>query len=239
MKHILFFISCCALFGCKKQGSLDCKLVSIQSQLPITGITKTYEYDDKGRIVKTVTPSITETVKYYPGSITITDQYLMSTYYLNSSGLAASSKISSIIPIPGQIGWDNNYSYNATGYLIQTRSIFSRLENGNLVRDTGFISFTIVNGNVTEYWSGNVLNNTYEYTTLEAKENMAFTTHPLYQWPFLGKASKNLMSRMTGLPQGPSIFEYVLDAEKNIIERKEYRSGSPGAAILYYTYQCD
>jgi len=239
MKLLLFFIFCCALFSCKKQGSRDCKLISIQGQLPIAGITKTYEYDDNGRIVKTVTPSITEAVKYYPDSITITDRYLLSTYYLNSSGLATSSKITYTIPIPGEIGWDNDYSYNADGYLIQARNIFSRMENGNLVKDTGFITFTIVNGNITEYWNGNVLVNTYEYTTLEAKENMAFTTHPLYQWPFLGKASKNLMSRMTGLPQGPSTFDYVFDGEKNIIERKEFRSGSPGAAILYYTYQCD
>ena len=142
--------------------------------------------------------------------------------------MATISKSRSSFPDPNQTTSEANYTYNTEGYLIQVRSIYSRLVNGITTTDSFNARFTIQKGNITEFWSSNLIQSTYEYTNLEAKENMAFTTHPSDLWPFLGRPSKNLISRMTS-SNGPSTFEYEFDDEKNIIKRKEFK-GLPWAS---------
>ena len=235
MRNLLYIIICCASFSCKKQSDAECKLTSIQSGT-ILPTTTTYEYDQQGRIVK-VTGPLPSSLTYHPDSVVVVDASSITTYFIASSGLATTSKTRFSFPHPTQMTSENNYTYNTERYLIQVQAISSQLVNGITIRDTFIARFTIQNWNVTEYWTNNVLQNAYEYTNQEAKENMAFTTHPLYQWSFLGRPSKNLMSRMSS-SNGPSTFEYEFDAKKNIIIRKEFK-GLPGSAISYYNYQCD
>ena len=237
MRNLLYFLFCCALFcSCKKQSDRNCQLTSVQSG-DISPTITTYEYDQQGRIVKVTVTSVPISLTYYSDSIVVDNASWIITYNIASSGLATTSKIRFLFPNPNQMTSEDNYTYDAEGYLIQARNISSQLVNGITIRDTFNARFTIQNGNITEYWSNNVKIGAYEYTNLIAKENMAFTTHPIYQWPFLGRFSKNLMSSMTS-SNGPSTFEYEFDDEKNIIKRKEFK-GLPGPAISYYNYLCD
>ena len=237
MRNLLYFLFCCALLSCKKRGSRNCKLVSIEKGFFPPEKT-TYEYDQQGRIIKMIGPPGTTVVTYYSDSIVVTDPSTITTYYIASSDLAATSKSRSSFPNQSQPTSEYNYTYNTEGYLIQMGGVYSRLVNGITTRDTFNWSFTIQNGNITEYRSGNVIVGSYQYTNLIAKENIAFTNQPVYQWPFLGKFSRNLISNMPTFT-GSVRFEYEFDAESNIIKRKEFHTGSPGNAISYYNYQCD
>ena len=237
MRNLLFFLLCCALLSCKKQGNRNCKLISIERGLFPPEKT-TYEYDQQGRIIKITGPPGTTVVSYYSDSIVVTDPGTITAYYIASSGLAVTSRSRSSFPDQTQPISEYNYSYNTEGYLIQMGGVYSRLVNGIPTRDTFNWSFTIQDGNITEYRSGNVIVRSYQYTNLMAKENIAFTNQPVYQWPFLGKFSRNLISRMPTFT-GSVRFEYEFDAESNLIKRKEFHTGSPGNATSYYNYQCD
>jgi len=237
MRNLLYFIFCCALFSCKKQSDPECKLTSIQSGT-IFPTTTTYEYDQQGRIIKMIGPPGTTIVTYYSDSIVLTDPSTITTYYIGSSGLATTSKSRSSFPDQSQPTSEYNYTYNTEGYLVQMGGVYSRIVNGITTRDTFNWSFTIQNGNITEYRSGNVIVGSYQYTNLIAKENIAFTNQPVYQWPFLGKFSRNLMSNMPTFT-GSVRFEYEFDAESNILKKKEFHTGSAGHTISYYNYQCD
>ena len=237
LKSILYFILFCSLFGCKKNDVLDCRLISMSSGIPV--LTTTYEYDRQGRIIKFSDISSTVRLSYYSDSIVAIDGNSNTTFYLNAGGLATFSKLRYTNFNPNEIAWDKTYIYNNEGYLIQERDIFSHLSNGNIVRDTGFISFTIQNGNIVKYSITNALEYNYQYSNIEAKQNMAFTTHPLYQWPFLGKPSKNLLSGMTPPQTLSSSFSYEFDSKGNVTKRMETTPNMPGPIILNYNYLCN
>ena len=238
MRQLLFFLFCCALFGCKKIGNDKCTLVSIEKGF-FTPEKTTFEYDQQGRIIKMVGPAGTTNVAYYSDSIVVSDPGTITTYYIASSGLATISKSKASFPDQSQATSEYNYTYDTEGYLIQMGGVHSRLVNGITTRDTFSWSFTIQNGNITEYRSGNVLAGTYQYTNLVAKENIAFTNQPIYPWRFLGRFSRNLLSSMPSIT-GSIRFEYEMDAENNIVKRKESHTGSPGYVITTsFDYQCE
>lgn len=213
--------------GCKKDSTSDCVLYqSIFNNNPTT--TSTYEYDDQGRIKSiTGTNNNKQEYTYYKDSVVFTAGNTRTTYYLNSNGLSDSA-IVVFNPNPNGLGFNNSYTYNSEGYLVGSREIFKQVFNGNILRDTTYSQFTYENGNLTKAIQTGSAETHYEYTTLAAGPNSLYQPGAPETGAFLGKRSKNLLSK--SMDQAGNFlytYSYKFDSHKNVTRRTEtFQDGS-------------
>jgi YD repeat-containing protein len=230
---IPFFIL--ALFAnCNKDKISDCRLISLQNSS--TGTQVKYGYDGQGRIIKVSDGTLITTLDYFKDSVVLSDG---TTYFLNSAGLATSSKLK--FKSPELLSLEGDYTYDNEGYLIKVQQVFSQLYNGNILRDTSILNFTIQNGNIVKQTNsqGN-FETFYEYSSKEHRQNSAFTMNIFSPWPFLGKSSKNLVSTAKD-GQGNVIYaaKYSFDSKGNLAKRIMTSPNNAVSGSIQYNYQCN
>jgi YD repeat-containing protein len=201
--------------GCKKAATIDGHVATwTEAHTPTggatTSTTTTYSYDGQGRVVlQSPTSGNPTSTIYGSGSVTVTTGTTVTTYQLNSSGLAISDNAG------------NTYTYDNNGYqLAQTNGQVSSTVN------------TIVSGNVTNTvisQGGNSETITYNYTTTKDYRN--------YGLAYLGKNSTDLISSGS-VAQGSNTTTYVftqqLDSKGRVIQ--ETLTGGNATDINTYTY---
>lgn len=187
------------LIACKKnKDQNNCILDKVELSSNNSTQTDTYEYDTQGRISKIInTFSGIRHFEYFTDSVVITTNNIREVYLLDSKGLAISSK-TTFFPNPNSLQDDYLYSYNADGYLIEERHIFSQVYNGDVLRDTAFNYYTILNGNVVVNNYTKAAQPMYiEYSSdLLSQNNPAFNPFKSGLGTFLGKPPRNLMSKI-------------------------------------------
>jgi hypothetical protein len=228
-----------AAVSCKKSGSSNCRL-SFENHYDNGGVLVTatsYHYDDLGRVTRMTNGQFVTNLVYYTDSIVRMEGGETTTYYLNSNKMAFLSR-TSFSPNPLLLAFEDSYTYDAEGHLTQVREIFSQLYNGSILRDTSFINFTMQNGNIIKE-SGTAMEDlNYEYANLQAPEHIAIIQKGLFTWSFLGKPSRNLVSRITNNSgQVLTEYQYQFDSFGNI--QKTSFTGSNGSGSIQYGYNCD
>jgi hypothetical protein len=204
------------------------------------------EYDNLQRIKKITNTSAAtnnqqyeyiSTYDYYSDSVVVVGPNTRTTYLLSNTGLA-NSAVKNFIENPHGLGFDYTYIYDANGYLIQKREIFSQVAGGNLVMDTSFFYYTIANGNVTKESGTQSTDRNFEYSSTPTRGNIdAFTT--LGAEPFLGKTSVNLVSTTKdNSGQVTSTYDYDFDF-KGRIKSKTIHQTAPGDKPMKYVYHYD
>ncbi|RAJ26337.1 DUF4595 domain-containing protein [Pedobacter cryoconitis] len=211
---------------------------------------KTFESDDQGRVIKMIS-------KYAPlkessATFTYSNSQIIETF-TNTGG----SKFTKIYKLDnqGRIVESNNYSgefqlyysYNKDGYLskinyfVRNQLAYSRelvYTGGNLTKviETEKNGIVLPDGNIT-----------IEYNDMGFKENFFIA----YEYippgddvspvvlKYMGKSSKNLVSKIIASPKNINIYTYELDKKGNII--KLYHL-NPGSANTYtpssFSYNC-
>src|SRR5688500_1313554 len=135
------FILLLLLTACKKnEDQNNCILNKVELSSNNTTQTYTYEYDAQGRISKIGIRNF----EYITDSVVITECNIREAYLLDNKGLAISSR-KTFLANPDGLQEDYLYTYNAEGYLVKERSIFSQVYNGDILRDTAFNYYTILN----------------------------------------------------------------------------------------------
>ena len=243
MKYFILCLLVVLLFSnCKKdpKKNADCRLgqTSYYNNAVLTNFLK-YEYDDLGRI-KTIDDrdlNAIATYSYFPDSVVAISSKYRRVYFLKN-GLADSSSLIWFNP-PENFKQFYKYQYNAEGYLVCEREIFTQVYNGNTIADTSSTTYTISNGNLikaVQSPSGDEIS--FEYSN----ELRPLNNHDLpnsFKFSFLGKPSKNLPNKtlMNGVLLYPMIYEY--DNNGNISKfTAAYTSPGPTYS-LEYTYACD
>jgi YD repeat-containing protein len=233
-------IAAFALCGCKKESASGCML--IQTKNYSNGVlvaSAIYEYDGQNRIKSvTLTNGDRHEYSYYSDSTLIMDRNARTTYYLNSNGLATSSR-TVFNPNPDGLQYDNTYTYNAEGYLTGTQRIFHHVVNGNIVGDTSGAQFTWDNGNLVRTmspWPGGSEALRYEYG--DQKADNAFLDLAFYDgYIYLGKKSKNLVSKIED-DSGNLMYTRTYKFDDGRLVRLT-NSGTDGPKDeVYFSYQC-
>lgn len=199
-----------------------------------------YEYDNMQRIKKiTQTPADNSgqdylyTYEYYSDSVVVNELNTRTTYFLNNAGLATSA-VTNYIENPHGLGFDYTFTYDPNGYLIQKREIFSQVAGGNLLRDTGFISYTITNGNITKASGTLHADINFEYSKIPYRENINVST--LRYGSFLGKPPVNLVSiTKDNTGQITTTYDYEVGFSGRIISQT-VRQTAPGSKPAKYVY---
>jgi hypothetical protein len=229
---ILVFISG-LLTNCSKDKASDCRLVSLQYSNS-SSLVK-YGYDAQGRIIKVANGTSIITLDYFKDSVVTSDGI---TYFLNSAGLAVSSKVK--FNSPELLSLEGNYAYDNEGYLIKVQEVFSQLYNGNILRDTTLQSFTVQNGNIVKQTNSHGTTEYFEYSSKEARQNSAFAMNVFSPWPFLGRSSKNLVSTVKN-GQGNVMYEaqYFFDSKGNLSNRILSSPDNSISGTMQFNYQCN
>ena len=228
---LMIFIS-----ACNKDKKASCLLIQMTTNAGPNGYLITYEYDDQRRIKRSTDEYGIAEYQYFKDSVVIVKPSSRTVYYLNSAGLADSSKLRFIGSNPNQLAHDSRYTYNAEGFLIEHREIFSQFYNGSTHKDTSYRLFTILNGNIIKerpFDSSDELN--YEYSSYKLENYLTSEgTHP-----FLGKSSRNLVTKST-LQDGTinATYSYKFDFHGNVTSvSKQLKTG--GAYTSNFTYSCN
>jgi hypothetical protein len=248
MKALLSFVLLLFIIvGCKKNRNYgSCRMTQLQNfdnGIMVSAVT--YEYDVQGRIKKiNQANSYINTYDYFADSVVLigTSQQRGSsrtTYFLNSSGQAISAK-TSLNPNPYGLQFDNLYTYNSDGYLIAEREIFSQVYNGNILRDTFYTNYTIVNGNVTKATRTNSPDFTYQYTGNILPDNIpGLNPFPSREGSFKGKHPNNLVSNVISGGNTDN-YSYSFDRRGNVSELKVSSAGLPSTIRkTVFHYDCN
>jgi hypothetical protein len=193
------FILFLLLTACKKnEEKNNCTLSKIELSSNNVVQMDTYEHDAQGRISKiTSTSSGFRHFEYFTDSVVIAGNNKREVYLLDNRGLAISSR-TTFFPNPNGLQEDYLYTYNVEGYLIEERCIFSQVYNGDILRDTAFNYYTILNGNV-------IMSNYTKATHpvyIEYSSDLLFQNNPVLNpfksgmGSFLGKPLHNLISNL-------------------------------------------
>lgn len=188
------FILLLLLTACKKnEDQNNCILNKVELSSNNTTQTYTYEYDAQGRISKIGIRHF----EYFTDSVVITEGNIREAYLLDNKGLAISSR-KTFLANPDGLQEDYLYTYNAEGYLVEERSIFSQVYNGDILRDTAFNYYTILNGNIVMSNYSKATEPIYiEYSSgLLSQNNPVLNPFKSGMGSFLGKPLRNLMSKM-------------------------------------------
>jgi hypothetical protein len=242
--RILLFASClCILFaGCNKKNTYsicDMTQVEIINEGSPTAFIN-YQYDAAGRVKKVFYGAGTDDYAYFPDSVVVTTTssnippgYGRMTYFLNSAGLATSAK-RTFNPNPNGIQFDDVYTYDAAGYLIAERSIFSQLYNGNILRDTTYRTYTVMNGDIVKKTETNSTDVVYEYSADAMPDNIPYLNNfPSREGSFLGKHPVHLMSK------GEGSNSYSFDRGKKVSQMNVTFQGTTTTTKVLFHYACD
>ena len=226
-----FFIS-----ACNKDKKASCLLIQMKTSSGPNSYSINYEYDDQRRIKRSTDDQGITEYQYFKDSVVRIKPYSRTVYYLNSAGLADSSKERFTNSNPNQLAFDSRYTYNAEGYLIEHREIFSQFYSGSIHKDTSYRLLTISNGNIIkERYSNSLDELNYEYSSYKLENYL--TSDGTY--PFLGKSSKNLVSKSTIQNGTESItYTYKFDLHGNVTSvSKQWKT--LGTTIKNFTYSCN
>ena len=230
--------------GCKKDNAKrncllnQAKFTSAGTPAEITS----YEYDGQDRIKKITYSSSANTYEYFTDSVVISGENNRTTYFLGTGGLASSARMIFLQSV-NNLQFDYVFTYDTEGFLTGEKTIFSQVINGNFFRDTSFTNYTVLNGNVVKAistgWSDE---QNYEYSTYSLPgNNPSLNLFPSAAGNFLGKAPKNLVSRIKD--SGGNILadiSYSFDPIRNIGTRI-YKNPDPNGGIFTteFTYHCN
>lgn len=242
---VLTIFTILLLINCKKDSdNANCKLEQKTSYSNGTVSSSfKYEYDDMNRIKK-IAPTyggsgMATNFTYYPDSIVALSNFQRQTYFLGTNGLADTSSLI-VLGSAEQLKFYYTYTYNAEGYLVNEREIFSQLHNGNTILDTIVNTYTITNGNLVKINSTQTPDDlTFEYSAELRPANNIELMAETGRFPFLGKQSKNLVSKMyvNGMPSYDASYEK--DKKGNIIKQTQRNSTSGQSSMVEYTYTCN
>jgi Domain of unknown function (DUF4595) with porin-like fold len=246
MKFFYAF-SCFIIFfaGCKK-GNDRTTCVFTAYKLFINGSMNEdvgYEYDNQGRVAKVFSNFNTYGYEYFPDSVVKTSltDFGRTVYHLNNAGLADVATMTNPFASPGY-RLDYVYTYDADGFLVQIREIFTQIHNGNTLHDTVFFYFTIQQGNIIKatstQWS---YEEHYEYATSPLPaNNPVVNIFPSAYGKFMGKAPANLVSKIKN-ENGVVLaaFTYNFDLSGNLVKRTLVNPAPGGTAVTEFTYQCN
>ena len=241
---ILTAVTILLFTNCKKDiDNSNCKLE--QKSYDTLGNLYKYEYDAMNRISKITLIHYSGAIlitdlTYYPDSVVAFSGLERQVYFLNNNGLADSSTKTFPLGNPDQLKFYYKYTYNAEGQLINEREIFSQFYNGNTIFDTIINTYTVANGNLvrtTSTQSPDYI--TYEYfTELRPTNNFELLTE-IDKFPFLGKPSKNLASKMFVNGVLSDEISYEKDKKGNIIKQTQRNPANGGTTIVEFTYSCN
>jgi len=208
----------------------------ISDGAPTTSVN--YQFDANGRIKRMMAKDWTDVYDYFTDSVVIMGSTALSgtvrtTYFLNSAGLAVSAK-RIFIPNPNSLQDDYLYTYDAAGYLISEREIFSQLYNGNILRDTTFRTYTVTNGDIIKKTETNATDQMFEYSADVMPDNVPMLNpFPSREGSFLGRHPIHLVSK------SDANYSYSFDRGKKVSERKSsYPGGNSNQRMLFH-YACD
>src|SRR3954470_13887315 len=138
MKRVLCMILVALLFfGCiKEKADGDCRLVHYTTYMAPAGSTYQMNdvslvYDNQGRLqavkIQNQSPMLPlqETFTYFQDSVVSQQGAEHRVYYLNSAGLADSSRLYFTDANPNGLAFRDFYTYNAEGFMTSHLSIFS------------------------------------------------------------------------------------------------------------------
>lgn len=245
MKKVLPFLLLLSFSGCKKKNSGDCEFV--QTDFYYNGTKQqfnTYSYDDKGRIsqflIHQAPKNDTVTYRYYADSIVLDYGASYAVYFLRPDGLASGGYLNLKVN-PDQLYSEYKFTYNAEGYLVEFRDIFSQLYLGSIIKDTTYYYYTISGGNVVKETGNRSGELNFEYNTqLNDTRIPDLSSFPFRTGPFMGKRSRNLVSVIkdnTGARL--SSFTYITDNSGKIIEKQIVPYIATNTASEKYIYNCN
>lgn len=250
------FTALVMLGGCKKnkdnsdKDSLSGDCLLMQTRYEDGGITETYTYDDKRRLLKWAEYDNVHTYTYTSDKI-IENVKGISTY-TNTYSFNAQGRISSVTFNGENYAYTYFYTYNADGHLSSIKTDYGRImnkytwENGNLIKDEQFHAFS--DGNQTNTLPSDII--TYEYSADVRPLNGLHIANPFdhsyyglsHISQYLGKQTKNLVVKTTAsFVNKPSDYTYAKDNKGNIISLSyTYNNGSYGvrAETAKYVYDC-
>ncbi len=244
MKQILLYtILTSVLFSCKKDNnSGNCK-VAVESRLVGgTRSTSGFFYDDLGRIISILNGTNLVEFEYFQDSVKqLIDNKHVYTYYLNSKGLADSSR-TYFVPNPNELGLVEHFTYDADGFMTRVETHFSQRYAGNIIIDTTVSAYTVTNGNITRFEQDGFTIN-YEYGSQSAINNRAVSVGFRPILPFFGKTSNNLLVKSTDDSGGVITYTYNYDS-RGRVSIKTAVTTSPTLPPNYtetveYGYDCD
>jgi len=234
------------VLSCKKKDAANCRYT--QSESYFNGVKQNsiaYSYDGQGRISRYITyqspKNDTATYRYTGDSVVIDYGNIFSVYYLAAGGLATHSYTTLKTNNPNAIRDDQTYTYNANGYLVAQRFIFSQLYLGNIIRDTQYYYFDIAGGNVVKAYGSNMTDILYEYSGEPMDSRIPeLNTFPSRIGAFLGKAPVNLIAVMKDAAGTPFVsYTYVRNKEGRITEKQVTQHFSTDKPREVYNYTCD
>lgn len=247
MKKILYFlpILVVAFSACKKKRTETCQFN--QTDFYYNGSRQsysTYSFDDRGRISQYIMHQAptndTMTYRYTTDSVVVDYGGSYAVYFLRPDGLASHGYLNLKVN-PNQLYNEYTFTYDAEGYLVQSRDIFSQLYLGSILKDTAYYYYTISNGNLVKETSNRADELNFEYNTQLNDPNIPdLSMHPFRLGPFMGKRSRNLVSAIkdnTGTRL--SSFTYVIDNSGKILEKKIVPFIATNTASEKYNYNCD
>ena len=205
-----------------------------------------YQYDAAGRIKKVISGTYTNIYDYFADSVvivmttsTLPSASTRTTYFLNSAGIATSSK-RIFNPNPNSLQNDDVYGYDAAGYLINERSIFTQVYYGTTLRDTTFRTYTVLNGDIIKKTETNSIDMLYGYSSDAMPDNVQYLNpFPSRDGSFLGRHVAHLITRADATATGDGGISYSFDQGKKV---SEMRSTGPGSTInqrVVFHYACD
>ena len=254
---ILLFCACIFILvlACNKNdGKTLCHADQVQffTDARLTH-TINYEYDDQGRIKRTIDGITTFKYDYFTDSVVVTQTispspgYSRITYFLNNAGLASSSKLISSSNVNGS-QFDKTYTYDSEGYLTGERQIHSGLYNGIILHDTDYTSYSLINGNIIKRasWGAYGAHELYfEYSALPLLANIpVLNPFPSSEGSFLGKKPTNLLSKTKPSNNGNTFdtISYSLGFGGKVLQMtttvtEPRGGGGPETAQIHY--RCD
>jgi len=226
--------------GCNKKNTYSiCDLTQleiIQDGAPTTFIN--YQYDAAGKIKRVMTESWTDVYDYFTDSVVVIGSmspsgFVRTTYFLNGAGVATSAK-TILSPNPNGLQTDYLYNYDAAGYLISEREIFTQLYNGNILHDTTFRTYNVVNGDIVKKTETNGTDFLFEYSTDVMPDNVPMLNpFPSREGSFLGKHPIHLVSK------SDANYSYSFDRGKKVSEMKSSFPGANSTQRMLFHYACD
>ncbi|RQO70623.1 hypothetical protein DBR43_21735 [Pedobacter sp. KBW06] len=233
MKRTLILTLCSAILAvssCKKKDEIiviidppvpaPCQMIKTNLSSNLFQLSDVLTYDDKGRVVKTLSSDKNE-VTYAYSSTNITQ----------TLGKSQTFNINYVLDDKGRVGQENIsetdkivYVYNTDGYLSEVKDIGKQGENYSMV-------YSYTNGNLTKiekkggtpdptstinisYGADIAVSNFFIPSISDLPESM---TGVLSR--YFGKPSKNLPTKITRtLPGRSLIFSYEKDAKGNVIK---------------------
>jgi len=242
MRNSLFiFCLLVLLTACNKKNTYSiCDLTQVEiisDGSPTTFIN--YQYDANGRIKRVITGPGADVYEYFTDSVVVISAATgppssgRMTYSINSAGLATTARLT-FNPNPNSLQIDYLYNYDAAGYLISEREIFSQLYNGVIIRDTTFRNYTVANGDIIKKTETNSTDIIYEYSADVMPDNVPMLNpFPSREGSFLGKHPVHLVSN------GEGNYSYSFDRGKKVSEKKATYPGSNSTQRMLFHYACD